>query len=386
MLIVASTLEEAKIMALDTTLERLTSPWDHLAQENPFVGFLDTLLRGCGQVMFQNNPLTGLLFLVGIFINSALLGVAGLIGLLVSTLTAMLLRADHNLIRAGLFGFNGILTGIALGFFLYWNPYLIVYIVIAAILSAVVMMALLHLMGIWDVPALTAPFVLTAWLFLFGIYLFSHLRPSTLILPVPLNPNALVQTDLRPLQTSLTGAGVTPLNLVEAFFRGIGEVFFQDNLATGIIFLVAILINSRISGLFAALGSLVGMLTALFLFGGNGYWVFHGLYGFNAVLTGIAIGGLFYVLTWQSAVYAVIGMLISTIVMASISVFLSPLGMPALTAPFVLTGWLFILPKAGFHVLHPVALADVTNAEHIRHDFLEREHAAGAGRTVQPAP
>jgi len=373
-------------MALDTTLERLTSPWDHLAQENTFVGFLDTLLRGCGQVMFQNNPLTGLLFLVGIFINSALLGGAGLIGLLVSTLTARLLRADRSLIRAGLFGFNGILTGIALAFFLRWNPYLIVYIVIAAILSAVVMMALLHFMGNWDVPALTAPFVLTAWLFLFGIYLFSNLRPSEFILPVSLNPGAVVQTDLRPLPAGLIGAGVTPLNLVEAFFRGIGEVFFQDNLVTGIIFLVAILINSRISALFAALGSLVGMLTALFLFGGNGFWVFHGLYGFNAVLTGIAIGGLFYVLTWESALYAVIGTLVSTIVMASISVFLSPLGMPALTAPFVLTAWLFILPKAGFHVLHPVALTDVTSAEHIRHDFLEREHEAGVGRTVQPAP
>jgi urea transporter len=373
-------------MALDTTLERLTSPWDHLAQENPFVGFLDTLLRGCGQVMFQNNPLTGLLFLVGIFINSALLGVAGLIGLIVSTVTALLLGADRSLIRAGLFGYNGILAGIGLAFFIRWNAFLVVYIVLAAILSAVVMMALLNLMGSRDMPALTAPFVLSAWLFLFGIYLFSYLPPSASIQPLLLNPNAVVQTDLRPLPTGLTGAGLTFLNLVHAFFRGIGEVFFQDNFVTGVIFLIAILVNSRISALFAALGSLVGMLTALFLFGGNGFWVYHGLYGFNAVLCGIALGGLFYVFTWESAVYALLCMIISTVVMAAISVFLSPLGMPALTAPFVLTAWLFILPKAGFQVLHPVALADVTNAEHIRHDFLEREHAAGAGRTIQPAP
>ena len=39
----------------------------------------DTLLRGVGQVMFQNNPLTGLLFLVGIFVNSFKLGGAGLL-------------------------------------------------------------------------------------------------------------------------------------------------------------------------------------------------------------------------------------------------------------------------------------------------------------------
>jgi hypothetical protein len=34
------------------------------------VGAIDILLRGVGRVMFQNNPITGLLFLVGIFINS----------------------------------------------------------------------------------------------------------------------------------------------------------------------------------------------------------------------------------------------------------------------------------------------------------------------------
>ncbi|MBV9231624.1 MAG: urea transporter, partial [Chloroflexi bacterium] len=122
------------------------------------------------------------------------------------------------------------------------------------------------------------------------------------------------------------------------------------------------------------LGSLVGMLTALFLFGGSGFWVFHGLYGYNAVLAGIAVGGLFYVLTWESALYALVCCLVSTVIMAAISVFLSPLGMPALTAPFVLSTWLFLLPKASFHALHPVALADVTNAERIRHTYLEREH------------
>ena len=41
-----------------------------MAPVKPAVGVIDTLLRGVGQVMFQNNPITGLLFLVGIFINS----------------------------------------------------------------------------------------------------------------------------------------------------------------------------------------------------------------------------------------------------------------------------------------------------------------------------
>ncbi|HET7641476.1 MAG TPA: urea transporter, partial [Ktedonobacteraceae bacterium] len=58
------------------------APWNHLAQENVVVGFVDTLLRGTGQVMFQNNPITGLLFLIGIFYNSYQFGIAAVIGLL----------------------------------------------------------------------------------------------------------------------------------------------------------------------------------------------------------------------------------------------------------------------------------------------------------------
>lgn len=366
------------------SINRLSTSWTHQAEEHPLVGFLDTLLRGCGQVMFQNNPLTGLLFLVGIFVNSALLGLAGVLGLVVSTLAAMVLRVDRTLVRAGLFGYNGILTGIGLALFLRGDGYLIGYIVIAAVLSTVVMMGLINLMGGREMPALTAPFVVATWLFLFAVLLFGRLQASTLIQPTLLNPHVSVQTALRPLPMELTGAGYTIPNLLEAFFRGVGQVFFQDNLVTGIIFLIAILVNSRISALFAALGSLIGLLAALFLFGGNGYWVYHGLYGFNAVLSAIAVGGVFYVLTWESALYALVCALLSTVVMAAVSVLLSPLGMPALTAPFVLATWLFLLPKEGFHILHAVALADVTNAERTRQHFLESK-APETMPPMQPA-
>jgi urea transporter len=193
-------------------------------------------------------------------------------------------------------------------------------------------------------------------------------------------------TELRPLQTSVEGAGITAINIIEAFFRGIGDVFFQDNLITGIIFLIAILVNSRISALFAALGSLVGLLSARFLFGVDGSLIYHGLYGFNAVLSAIAIGGVFYVITWESGVYALFCALMSTAVMASISILLSPLGIPPLTAPFVVVTWLFILSSSGFHILHPVALADVAKPEQTRHRFRESQHpAAGTTGRAQPA-
>ncbi len=221
------------------------------------MGFVDSLLRGTGQVMFQNNPITGLLFLVGIFYNSRLLGACALIGLVSSTLAARLLGIDRSLIGAGLFGFNGVLVGIGLAFFLEFEPYLVAYIVLGGIVSTVLMAALANLLSPWDMPALTAPFVLTTWMFIFVVYQFDLVRPTELIVPATPDPAAPIQTELRPLPEGAAGGGLTATNLGEAFFRGIGEVMFEDNLVTGVVFLAAIAVNSRIAALMAALGSAV---------------------------------------------------------------------------------------------------------------------------------
>jgi urea transporter len=293
-----------------------------------------------------------------------MLGAAGLLGLASSTFTAWLLGADRGLIRNGLFGFNGILVGIGLAFFLQFDALLALYIIIGGAISAVVMMALINLLTPWDMPALTAPFVLTAWFFLFAVYQFGYLRPTAFIAPATPSPATPVSTALA-AAPGAAGAGLTAGNLLQAFFRGLGEVMFEDNPVTGAIFLLAILVNSRFSALFAALGSAIGILVALVL-GGSGVAIYHGLYGFNPVLCGIAVGGLFYVLTWRSTLYALLCAVLGTVLFASLTTLLKPIGMPALTAPFVISTWLFLWPKGLFRMLQPVALADVTTAEQIR--------------------
>ena len=49
---------------------------------------LDVVLRGYGQVTFINNPVAGALILAASFVNSTYYGVFGLLGIIVSTLTA----------------------------------------------------------------------------------------------------------------------------------------------------------------------------------------------------------------------------------------------------------------------------------------------------------
>ncbi len=92
--------------------------WQARVEANPLGDFVDYCLRGVGQVVFMNNPITGLLILIGMFVASPWLGVTAVIGLVASTLVGILIGVDRDLIRAGLFGFNGILVGAGLSLFL----------------------------------------------------------------------------------------------------------------------------------------------------------------------------------------------------------------------------------------------------------------------------
>ena len=48
------------------TMKKFMQRWEALCASSPILRFVDINLRGVGQVMFQDNPLTGLLFLAAI--------------------------------------------------------------------------------------------------------------------------------------------------------------------------------------------------------------------------------------------------------------------------------------------------------------------------------
>lgn len=292
--------------------------------------YLDSVLRGVGQVMMQNNSYAGLLFLIGVFYNSSLFGMAVLVGTVVSTATAMLLGVNRSFVRTGLFGFNGALVAIALLYFLESDILTWGYVVLASACTTVLMAGLFNLLGTWKTPALTAPFIFTALCFLLACARFGRLH-STHVLPTAGLPKAATVEGI-----------VTASTVVEGLFSGVAQVFFQGNAITGLLFAVGLLISSRVACAAALLGSLTGLVVAWGL-GAAEPAIRHGAFGFNSVLTAIALGGVFFALDAASAVYGVLGAVTTAVVFAAASAALEPLGMPALTAPFVLVVWLFVL-------------------------------------------
>ena len=136
--------------------------------------FAEWVLRGIGVVVLQNNPLSGALILAALFLNSAAYGLACVVGTAIGTLTAMVLGADRRMVRDGLFGFNGALTGIGLVAFTSQDfatgtmPgfHLWLYIALAAVSSTVLVGAFATLLGHERLPGLTFPFCAATSFFL----------------------------------------------------------------------------------------------------------------------------------------------------------------------------------------------------------------------------
>jgi urea transporter len=335
-------------------------------QAHSKLGFIDWVLRGIGQVVFQNNPLSGLVILLAILFNSWIYAFILVVGTVVGTGTAWLLRADRALVANGLFGFNGALVGLALVAFTSANfrsgsfpsAYLLSYIVFAAALTSIAFSSISTLMGPHKVAALTMPFNLVGWLFLFAVLKFSNIEAGPLSKPVSPDQYALVTSYLLP--TWYMGIG-----------NAIGQIFFQDNWIAGYIILFGIAINSRISAVMALLGAALAAAVAV-TFGAPEGAIRDGLFGYNAALTGIALGGFFLVLNVRSFVYTLFGIVVTTWLWASVAIFLEPIRMPVFTSPFVIVTWLMLIGQHGFKALVPVPPAEATTPEDNRRRYLAK--------------
>lgn len=301
--------------------------------------FVRVLLRGTGQVMFQNNAWTGLLFLIGIFVGAYHEGLGtvawgALLGLTVSTVTGYLLGFPDKDGVQGLWGFNGVLVGCAFPTFLGSSVWMWLALVLCAALTTWVRTGFNRVMAPWKVNSLTFPFVFCTWMFLLAARAM-HALPDT-HMSVPELPAAFASlSDVRFGQP------------IVWWLKGVAQVFLIDSWITGLLFLVGLAIASRWAALWAAIGSAVGLLTAIVM-QASGTDIAHGLYGFSPVLTAIALATVFHKPGVRSAVWAILGILVTVFVQAGMDVMMAPVGIATLTAPFCITTWLFLLPMIRF--------------------------------------
>ena len=121
--------------------------------------FADESLRGVGQVVFCNSPLSGGIILGGLALGDPWLATLGAVGTVTSTATARAIGVDSGAVSAGLFGYNGCLVGCAFSVFLgqpAWAPATVVATVAASAATVPLVPVLKKMCG--SVPQWTLAF------------------------------------------------------------------------------------------------------------------------------------------------------------------------------------------------------------------------------------
>lgn len=322
-------------------MNRSIAWWEGICAQSAVLRLADRLLRGIGQVMFQNNPLSGLLFFIAIGWGSWAAGqpqvaIGGLAALLAGTLMAQWLRVEEADLDAGLYGFNAYLVGLALPTFMAPAPQLWAYVVLGGVVSVVAMLALVRVLKTWGVAVLTAPFVLVTWLLLLATHAFAGLDGSAL-------PPAGQIVPIDPAAASL----LRPGEFLEGLLASLSQVFLKGHGPIALLLLAGLAVSSLPATLFALLGAATGLITAHAL-GAESQLVTAGLLGFNPVLTAIALGAVFYRPSLRVTLYTLLATVLSVIVQGAMIAAMTPVGIPTLTAAFVLVTWLFLLPALKF--------------------------------------
>ena len=227
------------------------------------------------------------------------------------TFTALLFKYKRDDINQGLYGYNGALVGLATVYFFGFNMPSVIALFFGAVLSSIIM----NCMTAWKLPPFTAPFIISTWIVM-AIILTLHIIP---------------------LQAAqLPNAGNLEIIPHE---QGIGQVMFQENIFTGIILFIGIIVCSRISALYALLGTAFGIIVA-FVCSFPLSMITAGLFGFNGVLCGIAFSNK----RWSALILATASIVISIFLIYG----MMNLGIITLTSPFVLSAWLVLLLEKRF--------------------------------------
>jgi urea transporter len=299
---------------------------------NKFYLLISSSLKGFSQVILIDNAFSGLLILIGITLHSPFLGLMAFLSSLVGTITAQYCRGDRSMIRAGIYSFNSVLSGIAVILFLTGDNRWIIALLAAAI-SALSMAFLTKRFAKWGIPVLTIPFVLITWIGLLVAYQIDVLH---------IDPGFVTSS---PARWNLPAEG-TPTLLV-GLIKGIGEVFVIDSLLTGSLILVGLFLAGWRFGVYAIIGAFVSWLTAYFI-GVDTQSLNLGLYNYNAVLTMIAVSLVFDNKTEKTPLTGIIAATLTVPLTAGLELLLDPLGLPALTFPFIICTWIFLAARKFF--------------------------------------
>ncbi len=275
--------------------------------------FLEGVLNSYSQVFFaENKILAALLLLISFF--DLWTGISGILSIVVANGIAYFMGYNRLEIKKGIYGFNPLLVGLGIGIYFApaWN--VLILIVLAAMLTFFISIVLEGFFSKYGLPFLSVPFLLSIWLLMLS---FPSLQNFGLNERSLYTANELYSIGGNSLVKLYDwGNSLIAESSIRTYFLSLGGIFFQFNVISGIIIAIGLLIHSRIHFLL----SLIGFYTAFLFYqfvGVPSVSLNYSYYGFNFILSAIAIGGYFLVPSKSSFLWTVL--LIPVLVLITIA-------------------------------------------------------------------
>ncbi len=302
----------------------LLNEWKEISAKNKVLSLIDDVLSGYAQIAFNDNTFSAILMIFATYLASPIAALSGVWATFVATVTAHILGVPKGAIKSGVYGFNPALAGLSIGILVVFPDIsrLLLYSGIAGILCVVFQAALVQFLGKWNVPPLALPYCIT----------------MCVLTPATLNFGGLYSSGIAQKLFEAAGApGVwTAAEFVTASLNGIAQVLWVDYPLTGILYLVAVLMASRIDVVSVIIGAVVSTAVAIAL-GLPKDLVLIGIYGYNAVLVMHVITRGFLI-NARSYAFAVVLAALTVFLAAGLRVVFAPLGIVSFYAiPYAVT-------------------------------------------------
>ncbi|MFL5752624.1 MAG: urea transporter [Bacteroidia bacterium] len=330
--------------------------------------WIQCLLNSYSLMFFSlNNILAAIILLVTFF--SPVTGLAGASAVLLINLLAYIMGFNRDEIRSGIFGFNALFLGLAMGYEFSFNPTFIILFITAILILLLITVWLKGLFTIYNLPFLSFPFIITYWIISLASSNFANIHlDETHIYEV---------NDVLRQQSSLFYRGVHYLDNLSIYpfaliyFKTLAGTFFQSSVLGGMLIAAGLLYFSRI--VFSL--SIIGFSFAYFfysLFGADVNDLNYNLLGSNFIFLAIAIGCFFLIPNVYSYITVVVLTPVLMLVLVSFGKILGVFQLKAYSFSFslVCTAFLFALNQRLFQKYLQVVTIQYFSAEKTIYKYL----------------
>ena len=281
---------------------------------------VSVIFKPYSALLFLNDKRVGIVLFLITLLNPSV-GISGFVALVFTILFAEFINLRSEYLENGFYLYNSLLVGMGVGYLFAPTALSLFLVLVLSIFTFLLSFVLNRLFLIYRIPILSLPFSLVTIVAYLASLKYSHLF-SNLV-----NSHTIFDISISPFWDS--------------FFRAFGTIFFLPNVLGGLIMGIIVLFFSRIMFLMALSGFAFGVFVHSMLVTSY-YQALNDPYSFNYILVGIALGGVFLLPTLKNYILALIGVVISVVLVDAMNIFFSYYSIPVFTFPFNFTVMMFV--------------------------------------------